>query len=284
MESVAGRRVIGLILGAFAVAGCHSAPSYGGPGRPPTPEEIPEKVTIAAGSVQTGTLIGALRATVSVPSLSATTYPITVHRYKQCVGAGACSPPADKRDMCDPANDIRDLAGSRQERARGPLAGPTYDMAGGDTLPVTCVAPSQAEDYCRWLSGSVPTSTQWQAAARGPAVTRYAWGNAAPTCERHPDACLGAVDIADYAVGRRPASASPTGVQDVLLTNSELVRGEDGATGFACRGAGTHCQIGGARDFAAIEALASVADDGPYPESGTLSAPYGFRCVFSEVK
>jgi hypothetical protein len=100
--------------------------------------------------------------------------------------------------------------------------------------------------YCAWLGGDLPTVEQWHHAARGASVQRYAWGNETPNCDKHPRArpseanptgcCTD--DSCDpgtfYSVEQRPEAASPTGLLDVLLTPSELVRGTKGSSVSAC--------------------------------------------------
>jgi formylglycine-generating enzyme required for sulfatase activity len=52
-----------------------------------------------------------------------------------------------------------------------------------DEMPVTGVSWMDAIQYCKWKKRSLPTSEQWEKAARGPDGFSYPWGEQGPTAE-----------------------------------------------------------------------------------------------------
>lgn len=132
---------------------------------------------------------------------------VTQAEYQQCVDAGLCSP-------IDPA---RCFVWSDGNFARGtplpePLTRPDH--------PVVCVTWAQADNYCAVLGKHLPTEAEWERAAAGVDRRRFPWGDEQPTCERaHFDGC----GEHTRPVGRRPAGATPEGVQDLAGNVSEWV-------------------------------------------------------------
>lgn len=90
-------------------------------------------------------------------------YETTNGQYAACVAAGACTKPPPK---------IMPF----------PLTLESYDEPQFIQYPVI-VLFSQAQDFCRWRSGSLPTEAQWEYAARGKDGRLWPWGNVTDTHE-----------------------------------------------------------------------------------------------------
>lgn len=89
--------------------------------------------------------------------------------------------------------------------------------AGKLSHPVTHVNVADAEAFCAWLDprASLPTSQQWERAARGEEGFQYPWGN-----EWDPTRCRNAEEpnslwSATAPVGSYPAGDSPVGCHDM---------------------------------------------------------------------
>jgi hypothetical protein len=105
---------------------------------------------------------------------------------------------------------------------------------GADRVAMTCVSHLEAEQFCRWAGGRLPSVAEWTLAVRGPEVRRHAWGDGPPTCKLHwrvtfdPDidgaCCGGDCQRPDTArVGQHPGGDSPFGVADVLAAGAEII-------------------------------------------------------------
>ena len=81
---------------------------------------------------------------------------VTVAAYRACVSAGTCAFPTSGT-ACN------------------------YPVTGRDDHPINCVNWNQAQTYCIWRGGSLPSEAQWEYVARGPSARLYPWGSEAPT-------------------------------------------------------------------------------------------------------
>jgi hypothetical protein len=82
---------------------------------------------------------------------------VTVAQYRSCIAAGACRSPANQ-----------DCA----ERWHA-------------DLPVRCVDGIEADAFCRWIGGRLPSEAEWEYALRNAGEdVEFPWGNEPPQCAR----------------------------------------------------------------------------------------------------
>jgi serine/threonine-protein kinase len=115
---------------------------------------------------------------------------VTRGDYAACVDAGRCKPSGDK-------------------------------TAGDAKLPVAGVDWNDAQAYCKFAGGRLPTEAEWEKAARGTDGREYPWGNDVDCARANwgnfegEGPCAGKNPGHPVAVGRYPTGASPYGVLDM---------------------------------------------------------------------
>jgi formylglycine-generating enzyme required for sulfatase activity len=110
---------------------------------------------------------------------------VTNAMYEECVADGDCSPSA--------LSDDADYNGPEQ--------------------PVVGVSWNDAEAYCEWAGGQLPTEAQWEYAAREEDGRLYPWGDESPTCDLAQfGGCSGrTVPVGSFS----PEGDSPFGLADM---------------------------------------------------------------------
>jgi formylglycine-generating enzyme required for sulfatase activity len=93
-----------------------------------------------------------------------------------------------------------------QERctAPDPADNPDYSAFGSRNNPVVGVTYDQAQSYCGYMNGSLPTEAQWEKAARGLDAPLYPWGKSDPSCEllNFNNCVKHTTDVTQYAKGK----------------------------------------------------------------------------------
>jgi formylglycine-generating enzyme required for sulfatase activity len=131
---------------------------------------------------------------------------VSVADYERCVLAGPCDAPGFTRG--DPRFDR-----------------PRY--------PVTQIRWDDAERYCHWAGGRLPTEAEWEYAARGDARRLFPWGDVYnPHLANHGALATDDTDASDgfallAPVGSYPDGATPEGILDLAGNVGEWVQDFD---------------------------------------------------------
>lgn len=113
---------------------------------------------------------------------------VTNRMFAQCVAVGACTSPTQE------------------------IGGPVYSNPDFANHPVVGVTWDQAQAYCAWTQGRLPTEAEWEKAARGINGNIFPWGNDGPACDlTNFGYCTGATSEVDAFEN----GASPYGLYDM---------------------------------------------------------------------
>jgi len=196
---------------------------------------------------------------------------VTVAQYKACVDAGACAAQG---------LDTPNSGTAAQPELKWTC---NWGVAGREQHPINCVSWEAAVAFCKWGKKRLPTSQEWERAARGTDGRKYPWGNDAvkpspqanladKTLLEHTPGGWGLKEFNDgffstAPVGSFPAGDSPVGAKDMAGNIWEFV--SDG-------NADRHEMRGGAWSYYPIALRVS---DKAYAPNGRRNGDTGFRCA-----
>lgn len=142
---------------------------------------------------------------IDLPAFKIDQFEVTNEQYRQFVAATGYQP-------ADLTNYLKVWTG----RASYP------NWAG--TFPVVWISQEDAQAYCKWRGGRLPTEEEWEKAARGTDRRTFPWGNNYPSRDT---ANFGFGTSRAEPVGNRPEDKSPYEVYDLGGNVAEITASTD---------------------------------------------------------
>jgi formylglycine-generating enzyme required for sulfatase activity/tRNA A-37 threonylcarbamoyl transferase component Bud32 len=135
--------------------------------------------------------------------------------------------------------------------------GTTWDLSGGDRLPVTNISWYDAQAFCDYFGLRLPTATEWEYAASGGDGRLYPWGDRySATCCNDSESGRGLLEV-----GSSPGEVGPWGLRDMggnvweLLDAGMMIKGQP----FKIAVGGSY--LGNGRQDAMLDACHLLAAD-----------------------
>lgn len=139
---------------------------------------------------------------VTVSPFALGQYPVTVQEYRRFVDAGGYE---------DPSLWVPQGWAWREKQGHG-VPDSWGDQLRHPNRPAVGVSWYEADAFCRWSGGRLPTEAEWELATRGPEGRKYPWGEQEPNDRRaNFDVSIGHPS----PVGSYPAGATPEEVYDL---------------------------------------------------------------------
>ena len=129
-------------------------------------------------------------------------YEVTNVHYRACVDSGTCTPPKQ--------TGLIDRPGY-------------YGNLEFNDYPVIYINWNQANTYCKWRGGGLPTEAQWEKAARGTDARTYPWGEGLDCDRASAWAGYGGCSNTTVKVGSYESGKSPYGAYDMAGNVQEWV-------------------------------------------------------------
>lgn len=126
-------------------------------------------------------------------------------------------------------------AGTRWQDASKKWAEPLKLDPQKNPLPVTNVSSQQAQAFCEWIGGRLPTEIEWESAVRGPQDRGYPlpWGTEKPSSDRCQ---IFYGTLGPVPVDKLTAGASPLGLLNAIGNAAEWCVDSEQPANFILRG------------------------------------------------
>ncbi|NVB42300.1 SUMF1/EgtB/PvdO family nonheme iron enzyme [Pseudenhygromyxa sp. WMMC2535] len=197
--------------------------------------------------------------------------------YNACVTAGTCV--GGRERGCQIYEAARDASSHSAWRDLRPAE---LEPFSSPSQPAVCVTRSEAESFCGWLGGRLPTRIEWEKAARGTTGRPWPWGAQEPSCARanHLDDQLGpgCGVLSTVAVGSFPEAASPYGALDMAGNAAEWVAAAKEQAGGKVAIAANEDEIRGGH-WASEPVHLRTTESGSF-SAGSRMIYVGFRCAY----
>jgi formylglycine-generating enzyme required for sulfatase activity len=186
---------------------------------------------------------------------------VTNRMFAQCVTVGSCTAPTQE------------------------IGGPVYSNPEFANHPVVGVTWDQAQTYCAWAQGRLPTEAEWEKAARGVNGNIYPWGIDQPACDiANFGFCTGRTSEVDAF----EAGASTYGLYDMAGNvfewvgdwYSETYYGDGPTVNPAGPETGQYRSIRGSSFESDLDQVSSAIRH--FGAEGYHSRDVGFRCAVSQ--